>query len=50
MEMYNPQPDRLAEFWRTLQGMWLSLYGSRLATIAAINVRLDNEQYGLLLG
>ncbi|KAH3861574.1 enoyl-CoA delta isomerase 1, mitochondrial-like [Dreissena polymorpha] len=37
MEMYNPQPDRLAEFWRTLQGMWLSLYGSRLATIAAIN-------------
>ncbi|WAQ96528.1 ECI1-like protein [Mya arenaria] len=37
MEMYNPQPDRLAEFWRTLQQMWINLYGSRLATVAAIN-------------
>ena len=40
MEMYKPQPDRLAEFWRTLQGVWLGLYGSRLATVAAINVSI----------
>ena len=37
-EMYNPEPERLAEFWRTLQQMWLNMYGSRLATVAAINV------------
>ena len=38
LEMYNPQPDRLMTFWRTLQEVWLKLYGSRLPTIAAINV------------
>jgi len=37
MEMYQPQKDRLAEFWRTLQSVWISLYSSRLTTIAAIN-------------
>ncbi|ELU16502.1 hypothetical protein CAPTEDRAFT_218894 [Capitella teleta] len=37
MEMYNPQEDRLREFWRTLQELWKMMYGSRLATIAAIN-------------
>lgn len=37
LEMYNPQPDRLMTFWRTLQEVWLKLYGSRLPTIAAIN-------------
>lgn len=37
MEMYQPQPDRLLTFWRTFQEVWLKLYGSRLATIAAIN-------------
>ena len=36
--MYQPQPDRLQTFWRTFQEVWLKLYGSRLATIAAINV------------
>ncbi|KAK2182608.1 hypothetical protein NP493_347g03076 [Ridgeia piscesae] len=36
LEMYQPKPERLAEFWRTLQNMWMRLYGSRLVTIAAI--------------
>ncbi|XP_045214895.1 enoyl-CoA delta isomerase 1, mitochondrial-like [Mercenaria mercenaria] len=37
MEMYNPQRDRLTEFWRMLQNVWINLYNSRLITIAAIN-------------
>jgi len=37
LEMYQPQPDRLREFWRSLQDVWIKLYGSNLATIAAIN-------------
>lgn len=37
MEMYNPKKERLTEFWRELQGVWMNLYNSRLATIAAIN-------------
>lgn len=37
LEMYQPDKQRLQEFWRSLQDMWLTLYGSRLATIAAIN-------------
>jgi len=36
-EMYQPDRDRLAEFWKTLQGVWIALTGSRLATVAAIN-------------
>lgn len=39
-EVHNPDPKRLAVFWRGFQEMWLQLYGSRLATIAVINVRL----------
>lgn len=37
LEMYQAQPERLVTFWRTLQEVWIKLYGSRLATIAAIN-------------
>ncbi|ELU15882.1 hypothetical protein CAPTEDRAFT_195994 [Capitella teleta] len=37
MEMHNPQEGRAREFWRSLQEVWKMLYGSRLATIAAIN-------------
>ncbi|KAK3588949.1 hypothetical protein CHS0354_043118 [Potamilus streckersoni] len=37
LEMYQPKPERLSEFWKTLQDMWLLLFGSRLTTIAAIN-------------
>ncbi|XP_031554485.1 enoyl-CoA delta isomerase 1, mitochondrial-like [Actinia tenebrosa] len=36
-EMHNPDPKRLAVFWRGFQEMWLQLYGSRLATIAVVN-------------
>ena len=38
-EVYQPADvKRLASFWSCFQGMWLRLYGSRLATMAAINV------------
>ena len=37
--MYQPDIDRLQEFWRTLQDMWIKLYGMNQVTIAAINVR-----------
>ena len=42
MEMYNPQRDRLTEFWRMLQNVWINLYNTRLATVAAINVTLPD--------
>lgn len=35
-EMYNPDHDRLNEFWTSFQQLFIDLYGSRLATIAAI--------------
>ena len=35
-EMYNPDLDRLKAFWKSFQNLYFSLYGSRLATIAAI--------------
>lgn len=37
MEMYKPDPARMREFWSTLQDVWLKLYGSPIATAAAIN-------------
>ena len=36
-EMYKPDEERLRTFWTTLQEVWIELYGSRLATAAAIN-------------
>lgn len=36
MEMYQPQPPRLKKFWTALQDLYLRLYVSRLATVAAI--------------
>lgn len=38
MEMYGQSPERCAEFWRAVQEMWLKLYSSNMAVIAAINV------------
>ncbi|KNC85772.1 hypothetical protein SARC_02076 [Sphaeroforma arctica JP610] len=35
-EMYRPNPERLPKFWKSLQQMWLTLYGTRLPVIAAI--------------
>ncbi|XP_055541844.1 enoyl-CoA delta isomerase 1, mitochondrial-like [Wyeomyia smithii] len=37
MEMYKPKPDRLKEFWSTLQDVWFKLYGSPFPTVAVIN-------------
>lgn len=37
MEMYQGKEERLRLFWGALQDFWLRLYGSRLATVAAIN-------------
>ncbi|KAM6423788.1 enoyl-CoA delta isomerase 1, mitochondrial isoform 2-T2 [Liasis olivaceus] len=36
-EMCGRSEERLAEFWRAVQELWILLYGSRLATVAAIN-------------
>lgn len=36
-EMYQPDPERLRFFWRTLQDFFMKLYGSSLVTAAAIN-------------
>lgn len=35
-EMADPDPDRLNAFWTSFQQLYLDLYGSRLASIAAI--------------
>jgi len=37
MEMYKPKPERVKQFWTTLQSSWLKLYGSSFPTVAAIN-------------
>ncbi|XP_053708718.1 enoyl-CoA delta isomerase 1, mitochondrial [Synchiropus splendidus] len=37
MEMYGKSPERCAEFWKSVQEMWLKVYGSNMVTIAAIN-------------
>jgi len=36
-EMHNPDPKRLGEFWSSVQQMYMDMYGSRLATVAAIS-------------
>jgi len=36
-EFYNPNPDRLAKFWTTLQDTWLTLYTTPFPTVAVIN-------------
>lgn len=37
MEMYKPKPERVRQFWSTLQDVWMQLYGSSFPTVAAIN-------------
>ncbi|XP_077172989.1 enoyl-CoA delta isomerase 1, mitochondrial [Paroedura picta] len=37
MEMSGKTKEHYAEFWKAVQEMWLKLYGSSLATVAAIN-------------
>jgi 3,2-trans-enoyl-CoA isomerase len=36
-EMYQPEEQRLRDFWTAFQQVYLDLYGSRLATIAGIS-------------
>ncbi|KAL3937481.1 MAG: hypothetical protein SGBAC_007418 [Bacillariaceae sp.] len=36
-ELHNPDKDRLPAFWGAFQQLYFDLYGSRLATIGAIN-------------
>lgn len=36
-EFFNPNPDRFAKFWTTLQDTWLSLYMASFPTVAVIN-------------
>mmetsp|Transcript_20795 Transcript_20795/g.35708 ORF Transcript_20795/g.35708 Transcript_20795/m.35708 type:complete len:336 (-) Transcript_20795:1334-2341(-) len=35
-ELVSPDMDRLPQFWNSLQQIYIDLYGSRLATVAAI--------------
>lgn len=37
LEMYQPKEERLKSFWTTLQSTWMTLYGSKIPTAAAIN-------------
>ena len=36
-ELLAPDKDRLPRFWRSLQQVYIDLYGSRLATVAAVD-------------
>jgi len=36
MELHNPDRERLSKFWISFQNVFVSLYGTRLATVAAI--------------
>ncbi|XP_070564051.1 enoyl-CoA delta isomerase 1, mitochondrial-like [Ptychodera flava] len=36
-ELYKTTPERFGEFWSLFQDMWMTLYGTPLVTIAAIN-------------
>ena len=35
-ELVNPDKDRLPKFWNSLQQLYIDLYSSRLATVAAV--------------
>jgi 3,2-trans-enoyl-CoA isomerase len=35
-ELIAPDPDRLPQFWKSLQQVYIDLYGSRLATVACL--------------
>ena len=41
-EVYKPSSEKqLSTFWQAFQEMWLRVYGSRLLTVAAVNVRVS---------
>ena len=37
MEMYQPERKKAEVFWSTFQDLWISLYGCKIPTVAAIN-------------
>ena len=45
-EVYKPSSEKqLSTFWQAFQEMWLRVYGSRLLTVAAINVSVSHRHY-----
>ena len=44
-EMYKSPEERLRKFWSSLQTLWLQLYGSKMASVALINVRVSQLTY-----
>ena len=40
-EFYKKTPEYNRAFWTVLQDFWMRLYGTKLATVAAMNVRLS---------
>lgn len=40
-EFLSGDEARLREFWKSFQNIWIKLYGSNLATIAAVNVCIE---------
>lgn len=37
LEFYQKPQDQMERFWKTLQDVWIRLYGTQLPTVAAIN-------------
>ena len=35
-ELFNPDPERLPKFWDSFQQLFIDLYGTKLATVAAV--------------
>ena len=38
--MYKTPEDKFRKFWFAFQSLWLQLYGSKMASVALINVRV----------
>ena len=36
-ELLNPTQEFVSSFWKELQGLWITLYSSRLVMVAAVN-------------
>ncbi len=47
-EMYKSSEERFRKFWSSFQKLWLQLYGSKMASVALINVRNEPNYYLLL--
>jgi hypothetical protein len=49
MEMYKAKEENIRKFWRAFQELFKTLYGSRLATVAAINVMHVENRFNLFI-